>query len=76
MRRASWRSPDWATSAVEGDEPVVLTRARQAVADIVPRRVFSERRLSELLVADLTAISQLDCGRWLRCQRSGRGADH
>jgi hypothetical protein len=29
------------------------------VADIVPRRARSERRPSELLVADLTAISRL-----------------
>jgi prevent-host-death family protein len=46
-------------AAIEGGEPVVLTVHGRPVADIVPRRVRSERRPSELLVADLTAISQL-----------------
>lgn len=46
-------------AAVEGGEPVVLTVHGRPVADIVPRRVRSERRPSELLMADLTAISQL-----------------
>jgi prevent-host-death family protein len=46
-------------AAVEGGEPVVLTVHGRPLADIVPRRVHSERRPSELLVADLTAISQL-----------------
>jgi prevent-host-death family protein len=46
-------------AAVEGGEPVVLTVHGRPVADIVPRRVRSERRPSELLLADLTAISQL-----------------
>lgn len=46
-------------AAVEGGEPIVLTVHGRPVADIVPRRVRSERRPSELLVADLTAISHL-----------------
>ncbi len=46
-------------AAVEGGEPVVLTVHGRAVADIVPRRVRAERRPSELLLADLAAISQL-----------------
>ena len=37
----------------------MLTVHGRPVADIVPRRVRSERRPSELLAADLTAISQL-----------------
>ncbi len=48
-------------AAVEGGEAVVLTVHGRPVADIVPRRVRSERRPSELLMADLTAISQLAC---------------
>jgi prevent-host-death family protein len=46
-------------AAIEGGEPVVLTVHGRPVADIVPRRTRSERRPSELLVADLNAISQL-----------------
>jgi prevent-host-death family protein len=46
-------------AAVEGGEPVVLTVHGRPVADIVPRRVRSERRPSELLIADLVAISEL-----------------
>jgi prevent-host-death family protein len=46
-------------AAVEGGEPVVLTVHGRPVADIVPRRLRSERRPSELLVSDLTAIAQL-----------------
>jgi prevent-host-death family protein len=46
-------------AAVERGEPVVLTVHGRPVADIVPRRVRSERRPSELLVADLTAIGQM-----------------
>jgi prevent-host-death family protein len=46
-------------AAVESGEPVVLTVHGRPMADIVPRRVRSERRPSELLLADLTAISQL-----------------
>ena len=48
-------------AAIEGGEPVVLTVHGRPVADIVPRRARSERRPSELLVADLAAISQLAC---------------
>ena len=46
-------------AAVECGEPVVLTVHGRPVADIVPRRVRSERRPSELLMADLTAIGKL-----------------
>lgn len=46
-------------AAVEGGEPVVLTVHGRPVADIVPRRVRSERRPSELLLADLAAINDL-----------------
>jgi len=46
-------------SAVESGEPVVLTVHGRAVADIVPRRTRSERRPSELLIADLREISDL-----------------
>jgi prevent-host-death family protein len=46
-------------SAVESGEPVVLTVHGRAVADIVPRRTRSERRPSELLIADLREISNL-----------------
>jgi prevent-host-death family protein len=46
-------------AAVECGEPVVLTVHGRPVADIVPRRVRSERRPSELLMADLSAISKL-----------------
>lgn len=46
-------------AAIEGGEPVVLTVHGRPVADITPRRVRSERRPSELLLADLVAIGQL-----------------
>jgi prevent-host-death family protein len=46
-------------SAVESGERVVLTVHGRPVADIVPRRTRSERRPSELLLADLAAISDL-----------------
>ena len=46
-------------AAVEGGEPVVLTVHGRPVADIVPRRMRSERRPSELLLADLAAIDRL-----------------
>jgi prevent-host-death family protein len=46
-------------AAVEAGEPVVLTVHGRPVADIVPRRLRSERRPSELLISDLTAITQL-----------------
>jgi len=44
-------------SAIEAGEPVVLTVHGRPVADIIPRRVASERRPSDLLLADLNAIS-------------------
>jgi prevent-host-death family protein len=46
-------------AAVEGGEPVVLTVHGRPVADIIPRRLRSERRPSELLLADLAAVSRL-----------------
>lgn len=46
-------------SAVESGEPVVLTVHGRPVADIVPRRTRSERRPTTLLLADLTAVSEL-----------------
>jgi prevent-host-death family protein len=46
-------------SAVESGERVVLTVHGRPVADIVPRSARSERRPSELLLADLAAISNL-----------------
>jgi prevent-host-death family protein len=46
-------------AAIESGEPVVLTVHGRPVADVVPRRVRSERRPSELLLADLEAIREL-----------------
>jgi prevent-host-death family protein len=46
-------------AAIEGGEPVVLTVHGRPVADIFPRRERSERRPSELLMADLVAIGRL-----------------
>jgi prevent-host-death family protein len=46
-------------AAIESGEPVVLTVHGRPVADIIPRRSRSERRPSELLLADLTAIRDL-----------------
>jgi prevent-host-death family protein len=46
-------------AAVEGGEPVVLTVHGRPVADIIPRQLRSERRPSELLLADLAAVSRL-----------------
>lgn len=46
-------------AAVEAGEPVVLTVHGRPVADIIPRRLRSERRPSELLLADLAAVSRL-----------------
>jgi prevent-host-death family protein len=46
-------------AAVESGEPVVLTVHGRPVADIVPRRSRSERRPSDVLVADLAAIAAL-----------------
>jgi prevent-host-death family protein len=41
-------------AAVEGGEPVVLTVHGRPVADILPHQRRSERRPTELLLADLT----------------------
>lgn len=46
-------------AALEGGQAVVLTVHGRPVADIVPRRARSERRPTELVLADLAAISQL-----------------
>jgi prevent-host-death family protein len=46
-------------AAVESGEPVVLTVHGRPVADIVPHRARSERRPTELVLADLAAISAL-----------------
>jgi prevent-host-death family protein len=46
-------------AAVENGERVVLTVHGRPVADIVPRRTRSERRPSELLLADLADIDAL-----------------
>ena len=46
-------------AAVEGGERVVLTVHGRPVADIVPRRERSERRSSEILLADLAQIGTL-----------------
>ena len=47
------------TKAVESGERVVLTVHGRPVADIVPRVERSERRSSELLLAELAEISAL-----------------
>ena len=44
-------------AAIEAGEAVVLTVHGRPVADILPRHAASERRPSELLVADLASIS-------------------
>jgi prevent-host-death family protein len=46
-------------AAVESGERVVLTVHGRPVADIIPRRERSERRSSELLLADLADIDAL-----------------
>jgi len=46
-------------AAIESGEPVVLTVHGRPVADIVPRSTRSERRPSDLLLADLAAVSAL-----------------
>lgn len=45
--------------AVEAGERVVLTVHGRPVADIVPRQTRSEARPTELVMADLRAISEL-----------------
>jgi len=46
-------------AAVESGEAVVLTVHGRPVADILPRRARSERRPTEVLLADLAAIAKL-----------------
>jgi prevent-host-death family protein len=46
-------------AAVESGEPVVLTVHGRPVADIVPRVTRSERRSSEVFLAELAEISAL-----------------
>jgi prevent-host-death family protein len=46
-------------AAVESGERVVLTVHGRPVADIVPRRERSERRSTELLLADLAEIDEM-----------------
>ena len=46
-------------AAVESGHPVVLTVHGRPVADILPRRTRSERRPTELLVAELDGIGAL-----------------
>ena len=46
-------------SAIEGGEIVVLTSHGRPIADIVPHRTRSERRSSELVLADLESIAAL-----------------
>ena len=46
-------------AAVESGERVVLTVHGRPVADIVPRQTRSETRPTELVLADLAAISEL-----------------
>lgn len=46
-------------AAIEAGEAVVLTVHGRPVADIVPRRLRSERRPSELVLADLAELDEL-----------------
>lgn len=46
-------------AAVESGEPVVLTVHGRPVADIVPRRTRSERRPTDVVLAELAEISAL-----------------
>lgn len=46
-------------AAVESGEPVVLTVHGRPVADITPRQSRAERRPSEQLLADLSAVTAL-----------------
>jgi prevent-host-death family protein len=45
-------------AAIEAGQPVVLTVHGRPVADILPRRIRSERRPSDVLLAGLQAIGQ------------------
>ncbi len=46
-------------AAIEAGQPVVLTVHGRPVADIVPRRARSERRSSEVLLAELQELGEL-----------------
>ena len=46
-------------AAIEAGQPVVLTVHGRPVADIVPRRVRSERRSSEVVLAELRELGEL-----------------
>lgn len=46
-------------AALESGESVVLTVHGRPMADILPRRTRSERRASEILVAELAELSDL-----------------
>ncbi len=46
-------------AAIEAGQPVVLTVHGKPVADIVPRRVRSERRSSDVLMAELRELGEL-----------------
>jgi prevent-host-death family protein len=46
-------------AAVHSGEPVTLTVHGEPVADIHPHRERSERRPTEMLLSDLTAVSEL-----------------
>jgi prevent-host-death family protein len=46
-------------AAIEAGQPVVLTVHGRPVADIVPRRVRSERRSSDVVLAELRELGDL-----------------
>ena len=46
-------------AAIEAGQPVVLTVHGRPVADIVPRRVRSERRSSDVVLAELQDLGEL-----------------
>lgn len=46
-------------AAIEAGQPVVLTVHGRPVADIVPRRVRSERRPTEVILAELEELGAL-----------------
>jgi prevent-host-death family protein len=60
-------------AAIESGEPVVLTVHGRPVADVFPRQVRSERRPTELLLADLSAIDHL--ARKLEVESDARDFD-
>lgn len=57
-------------AAVESGQPVVLTVHGRPVADIVPRRTRSERRPTELVLADLAAVTALAAELGVRSEAS------